>query len=96
LQYYFQENIRPDFAKCFEEEEEWLEKLAYLADIFHHMNQMNKYLQDPAENVSTSSENILGFKRKVNLWENHVVKGNLAMLLLGLESEEGYQQSLEP
>jgi hypothetical protein len=37
LEDYFQENSRPDFAKCFEDEE-WLEKLAYLADIFHHMN----------------------------------------------------------
>jgi hypothetical protein len=33
LQYYFQENSKLDFAKCFENEE-WLEKLAYLADIY--------------------------------------------------------------
>jgi hypothetical protein len=38
---YFQENSRPDFAKCFEDEE-WLEKLASLADIFHQMNKFNK------------------------------------------------------
>jgi hypothetical protein len=41
LQDYFQKNSTPEFAKCFEDEE-WLEKLAYLADIFHHMNQLNK------------------------------------------------------
>jgi hypothetical protein len=37
---------------------------------------------------------ILGFKRKLNLRKNHVVKGNLQMfpVLLGLESEEGYYQ----
>jgi hypothetical protein len=37
---------------------------------------------------------ILGFKRKPNLWKNHVVRGNLEMfpVLLGLESQEGYQQ----
>jgi hypothetical protein len=42
----------------------------------------------------TSSNKILGFKRKLNLWKNHTAKGNLEMfpLLLGLESEEGYQQ----
>jgi hypothetical protein len=42
----------------------------------------------------TSSDKILGFKRKLNLWKNHGVKGNLEMfpLLLGLQSEEGYQQ----
>jgi hypothetical protein len=40
----------------------------------------------------TSRDKILGFKRKLNLWKNHVVKVNLEMfpLLLGLESEEAY------
>jgi hypothetical protein len=52
LQEYFQENSRPDFAECFEDEE-WLQKLAYLADIFHHINQLNKSLQGPGENVLT-------------------------------------------
>jgi hypothetical protein len=43
LQDCFQENNRPDFAKCFEDEE-WLKKLACLADIFRRMNQLNKSL----------------------------------------------------
>jgi hypothetical protein len=65
-----------------------------LADIFHHMNQLNKSLQGPGENVLISSDKILGFKRKLNLWKNHGVKGYLEMfpLLLGLQIEEGYQQ----
>jgi hypothetical protein len=50
LQDYFHENSGPDFAKCFEVEEQ-LEKLAYLADIYHHMNLLNKSLQGPGENV---------------------------------------------
>jgi hypothetical protein len=40
---------------------------------------------EPAEQVSarpwrkcfTSSDKILGFKRKLNLWKNHVAEGNL-------------------
>jgi hypothetical protein len=58
------------------------------------MNQLNKSLQGLRENVLTSSEKILGFKRKLNLWKNHVVIGYLETfpLLLGLEREEGYQQ----
>jgi hypothetical protein len=58
------------------------------------MNQSNKPLQGPRENVLTSSHNILGFKRKLNLWKSHTVEGNLGMfpLLLGLESDEGYQR----
>jgi hypothetical protein len=56
------------------------------------MNQLNKSLQGRRENVLTSSDKILAFKRKLNLWKNHFAKGNLEMfpLLLGLESEEGY------
>jgi hypothetical protein len=49
LQDYFQES-KPDFAKCFENEE-WLEKLAYLADIFQHMNQLNNSLPGPGEKM---------------------------------------------
>jgi hypothetical protein len=66
LQDYFKENTGPDFSKCFEDEE-WLEKLAYLAHIFHHMNQLNNSLQGPGENVLTSRDKILGFERKLNL-----------------------------
>ena len=92
LQKYFQETNKQDFAKCFEDEK-WLQKLSYLSDIFHHMNQLNKSLQGPRENILTSSDKILAFKRKVNV-ENHVAKGNLEMfpLLHGLKSEEGYQK----
>jgi hypothetical protein len=41
-----------------------------------------------------SRDKIFVFNRKLNLWKNHVVKGNLEMfpLLLGLGSEEGYQE----
>jgi hypothetical protein len=93
LQFYFQENSRPDFAKC-SEDKEWLEKLAYIEDIFRHMNQLNKSLQGPGENILSSSDKIYGIKRKLNFGKNHVVKRNLEMfpLLLGLESEEGYHE----
>jgi hypothetical protein len=54
--------------------------------LFHNMNQLNKSRQGLEENVLTSSDKILGFKTKLNLWKNHVVIGNLEMypLLLGL------------
>jgi tRNA(Ile)-lysidine synthase TilS/MesJ len=52
LQDYFQASSKPDFAKCFEDEE-WPEKLAYIAHIFNCMNQSDKSLQGPEENVLT-------------------------------------------
>ena len=93
LQKYFQENNKKNFAKCFEDEK-WLQRLIYLAYIFHHMNQLNKSLRGPRENVVSSSDEILALRRKLNLWKNHVAKENLEMFqqLVGLKSEEGYQQ----
>jgi hypothetical protein len=65
-----------------------------LSRYFSSVNQLDRILQGPRENFVTSSDKILGFKRKLNLWKNHVVKGNPEMFsqLLGLESEGGYQQ----
>ncbi|XP_068115889.1 zinc finger BED domain-containing protein 5-like [Hyperolius riggenbachi] len=93
LQEYFQQISNAHFSGCFEDGE-WLQKLAYLADIFQHLNHLNKSLQGPRENILTSSDKILGFQRKLSLWKNHVANGNLKMfpLLSGLESEEGYHQ----
>jgi hypothetical protein len=58
------------------------------------MNQRNKSLQGSGENVLTSSDKILGFKRKLNIRKNHFVRGSLEMFppLLRFESEERYQQ----
>jgi hypothetical protein len=48
----------------------------------------------PGENVFTSSEKIVWFKRKLKLWKNHIVAKSLEMfsLLLRLRSEERYRQ----
>jgi hemerythrin-like domain-containing protein len=53
-----------------------------------------QFEQGPGDSVLTSDDIILGFRRKLNLWRNHVMRGKLEIFpeLLGLESEEGYQQ----
>jgi hypothetical protein len=63
---------------------------------FSSLNQSNKSLQGPRQNVLSSSDTTFGFKMKLNIWENFVVKGNLEtfLLLLKLESKEGYQHVL--
>ena len=93
LQEYFQENKNQDFANCYEDEK-CLQRLAYLADMFHHMNRLDKLLQDLRQNVLTSSDKILAFRRKLNLLKNHDAKGKLEMSqqFVGLQNEEGYQQ----
>jgi hypothetical protein len=61
---------------------------------FSSYEPVEQILLGPAESVLTSSDTIFGFKRKPNLCKNRVVRENPEMfpLLLGLESEEGYQQ----
>jgi hypothetical protein len=63
---YTQENSVSDFADCYEGEE-WMQKLAYLSDSFHHVNKLNKPQQGPGENVLMSSDKIFVQKRKLNL-----------------------------
>jgi hypothetical protein len=63
-----------------------------LADIFPSSEPAE---QGPGESVLTSSDNILGFKRKLIFWKNDVVKGNpetFPLLLLRPESEGRYQE----
>ena len=59
------------------------------------MNQLNKSLQGPRENILTSSDKILAFKRKVNLWKSHVAKGNFDMFprFLKRKSGDGYKKT---
>ena len=57
LQKYFHETIKEDFANC-SEDEHWMQRLSYLADIFHHMNQLKKSLQGLSENILASSDKI--------------------------------------
>ena len=88
LHKYLQETNQQDFAKCFEDEH-WLQKLSYLADIFYHMNQLNKSLQGPRENILTSSDKILAFKKRLDLWKSHVAQGNFDMFPRFLKSKSG-------
>ncbi len=90
---YFHDNNRQEFAECFEDED-WLLKLMYLADIFYHINQLSKSMQDPGENILTSSDKTAGLKRKLNIWKSHVTKKNLDMfpLLWGVVNKEECRQ----
>jgi hypothetical protein len=55
-----------DFAAQLNDEE-WCAKLAYLADIFSHLNSLNARMQGKEENVLTSSDKLNGFLRKLKI-----------------------------
>lgn len=57
---HFQEISRSDFARGFQDKE-WLQKLDYLAVVFHRLIQMNKSLYGP-EIFFISNDRILEFK----------------------------------
>ena len=79
LQKCFQENRRPYFTEC-SEDEKGLQKPAFFADFFffNYMNQLNKFLQSSRKKRS-DLQWLLIFKRKQNFWKNHVAKGNPAV-----------------
>ncbi|CAM5095989.1 unnamed protein product [Natator depressus] len=53
--------------------ETWLAQLAYLADIFHHLNQLNISMQGHQSNKVTA------FTEKLGLWQKRVHKGTRIM-----------------
>uniref|UniRef100_A0A674MRG2 Uncharacterized protein n=1 Tax=Takifugu rubripes TaxID=31033 RepID=A0A674MRG2_TAKRU len=81
LSHMFLTNEGSDYAKllaC----DEWCARLAYLADIFYHLNELNTRMQGRNENLLTSTDKINGFRSKVQLWQQHVESGNLEMFPL--------------
>ena len=69
---------RPDDSKLLATDV-WSAKLAYLADIFQHLNELNTQMQGQKENRLTSTDKVKGFQQKVQLWQQHVQRGNLEM-----------------
>ena len=74
----------PDFAAQLNDEK-WCAKVAYLADIFSHLNYLNESMQGKQENVLTSSDKLIGFLRKLRIWKLQVEKKNLQMFPLTFE-----------
>lgn len=51
-------------------DEEWLSRLAYLADIFDRLNILNMGLQGPSTTVFTTNDKISSFKKKLVLFRS--------------------------
>jgi hypothetical protein len=55
---------KPVFLTFFEDTK-WLLKLAYLADVYQHLNTWNTSMQGPKENILTSTDKLLASKNKI-------------------------------
>jgi len=57
-----------------------------LAEIFAHLNCLNTGMQGREENILTSSDKLVAFKKKVAIWKNRAKDGNFEMFSLVRES----------
>ena len=57
----------------------WIAKLAYLADIFSSLNDLNCSLQDNPSNIFTLRDKTDAFKKKLVFWKSNVQKGSIDM-----------------
>jgi hypothetical protein len=60
------------------EDEAWLCRLAYLADIFSKLNDLYLNLQGNGNNIFSMEDNVRAFYRKLLLWQGRVKSRNLA------------------
>ena len=57
----------------------WLAHVAYLVDVFEHLNTLNLSLQGKGHNKFEQSDKVNAFKKKIALWENRMSKDRLDM-----------------
>lgn len=87
----FLESRNHSLADFFNDEN--LAKLAYLADIFAALNDVNRSLQGRSKNIFDALDKIRGFNEKLNLWRRRVETGkyehfkNLHLLLQTTKAE---------
>ena len=55
----------------------WLMDFAFLVDITHELNVLNKKLQGPGQLVSAAYDNVKAFSTKLVLWKTQVSQKNL-------------------
>ncbi len=78
---FFKNNKKVHFTDCLEDAK-WVQKLAYLADIFRHLNSLNTSMQGPNENILTSTDKIIAFQNKLKVWKKYISRGNVEMFPL--------------
>lgn len=69
-------------------DDDWREKLVYLADIFQHFNVLHSGFQEPVDNVLKFSDELSAFQVKISMWLTNLGKGNKATFHLFLEEKK--------
>ena len=71
-----------EYLQC----EFWLSRLEYLTEVLAHLKSLNKSMQGREENILTSYDKLLAFKKKVAIWKNRAKDGKFEMFALVRES----------
>ena len=60
-------------------DDSWKSKLAYLVDIFDHLNKINSNMQSKNENLLSSADRMRALQEKLKVWSLRTQKGNSDM-----------------
>ena len=83
------------------EREDFVQTLAYMADIFTELNKLNTSMQGCDANLVTANEKVEAFKQKLQLWKRRVDRKNVAMFptldsnLVEFEISDQLQQNID-
>lgn len=55
-------------------EDSWWANIAYLTDIFSHLNELNTKMKGKNENILTATDKLYSFKAKLKLWQKNTEK----------------------
>jgi hypothetical protein len=84
LQLFFKDNNKESFSN-FLIVTKWLLKLAYLANIYQHLNTLNSSMQGLEENILNSSDQPLAFKNIIHVWKESLSSGIVEVFPLLLQ-----------
>ena len=62
------------------ESNEFIQRVAYIADVMYHLNKLNLSLQGQQMDMITACEKLKAFKLKLSLWSSRIAKDSLASL----------------
>ncbi|XP_068205379.1 zinc finger BED domain-containing protein 5-like [Palaemon carinicauda] len=72
--YEFLSNLKHDLASKLKDKI-WIQRLAYLSDIFAHLNETNVSLQSNKVTYFKAQSKIIALQRKVKLWNDCILEG---------------------
>ena len=73
-------------------DDHWIAKLAYMADIFDHMNELNIKMQGVNQSILTCLDKLHGFQKKLLLWQNELKLGSLEMFPRSYKNQENVEK----